>query len=68
LRSGKRPWPERPLLAIVEDLEEIAAGLVAERSESEIVDDDEVGTSELSVERRALLHRGVTGELFDEAR
>lgn len=33
----------------------------------EVVDDDEVGFGELTIQRRAFLHGGVTGEFFDES-
>lgn len=49
-----------------EDVQQIAPDRIGEWSETDVVDDYEIGLRELAQERRLVLQRGVTGELVDE--
>ncbi len=51
LIDGKLARDERRLaiIAIVEDLEQVAHGLVGQRRQAEVVDDDEVSVGKLAV-------------------
>src|SRR5262249_56016095 len=56
------------VIAVVEDLEQVAADGIRERRKAEVIDDDEIGLGELTQERGLVLQRGVTGKLVDEPR
>lgn len=55
------------VVAVVEDLEQIAHGIGAERCEAKVVDHDQIHLGELAVERGTFLQSGVTCEFLDES-
>lgn len=57
-----------PIVTVAEDFEQIAHGFVRQGCEAEVIDDDEIGLGELSIQRGALLHGGVAGDFSDQAR
>ena len=56
-----------PVVAVVEDLEQIAHGLIGERRDTEVVDENQIGFSELAVEGRTLLQEAVASQFVNES-
>src|SRR5579862_416182 len=56
------------IVTVIEDLEEISPDCIGQWRQTEVVNDDEIGLSELTQERGLVLQRGMAGELVDEPR
>ena len=56
-----------PIVAIIEDLQEVAADLIRQRGEAEVIEDQQIRFGDLTQERRLGLQNGVARELIDES-
>ncbi len=58
----------RPVIAIIEDFQEVALGLVGERRDRKVVDQQQVNLGEGTQERGTALEGVSAGEFIDETR
>ena len=63
-RDQRRP----AIVAVIEDLQQVATDRIGQWCKTEVIDDDEIGLGELAQERGLVLQRGVACELVDEPR